>query len=1306
MRFPPSRRCLAVLAALRILVLSAGAQDDALRREIADSARIGDVARVQSLVDRNGGAAGYWGTVAMLNAAQLGQATVLEAMLAGGARPNAPGRSGHLPFLLAVGARSLPSVRLLLAAGADPNLSGRCTEANCTLHPALPYAAYLGEAEIVKLLLAHGAEVGWNNHYATKQVDLAGRAEIYRLLLDAGGQTYTAHPALELGILRADSVVMKRAGLPEAAGVPGIGMAELLPTPRAKAASPPSGAPRLAVIADLENRAAGDLLVAELTKAGGYTLVERDELERLLVEREITRTFAADPANAGQVGELLRAEILVLVRSREAGTSHVVESRVVRVQPGVVLDTVYRPAPLAASAEWAPQMAARIRALGDPLTAPRAVALSMLQLRATRGGVENRSLEQQLTLAVTHRLVHHPGLMVLERTALQRLAQEADTAAPGGFWAGAFFVDGSIDPALDGSDALVVQMRLQPAGGGQDRTFVCRGSRRNLPALVAELTRALAGKLGAPPSTNEPAGAAEAQVYADEAAWLSAAKLRLPATAAADTAWALGAQSESLARLRVESRLETIQWQIWNIGLAAQRGVGWPTPDGYLLDLLHHPLRPADTLPAAEFLEVAQDLLEAWLEGGMSPAIRAEPRRLEEWRTLGMRAADRALLAIVAIDRASVQVRYAENLRALKTALRSTVALLAEQTPATGDGAAFGELSRFQARYAAAWMEEDDAFLQEVRSLRARFDRREDAFDRAQIREELAWTPRRTYEERIDIADYSASGNYSGTVSWIRFPVPCSTRALAALETELLSASAPEDRFLGAILRYERFPRSGTPLQIFDATAEAFWDLRHVIAQDTRTLKTYVESIPSTFLWVPIRQARASSSGPAANPHEYSESVLKLRREFFLALCAESEWLDESVANLLDLASFTPAETAQVREAIEQHLGRPSADSRRSPEYASAWRRWVRLGPDEPPKPPGIAELRKPPAPLPAGALAPDAAILKVTTRFDIDTLGFRKEGTKYEASDAPLLAEDALWLFAEFGSNDEPADPGRGFVVRLALPSLEPTIIPLPPLPASPLRAQSSITRLAITPSHIAIALSHRSLLLYDRATRQWQDFPEIKPDEILLDTPEALYLAVREDDGSGVVRFDWAQKRAELLTSSRRNPPVSPLDQPRLKLNDLAQNGAGEILVGAQTPDGREQVCWAWSPASRQWRETTFAQEKSLRWPGLLGFSRYGWVREDDAAGPPNYARRIMMPPRKEQGELRGLPLRAEFAPVVRPFGDGESSVLGTIMPPHDWRECAQGFVFCGTHGRYWFLPRELFERHVQAATPPKDR
>lgn len=117
------------------------------------------------------------------------QGELIRYLVSLGGEPNARDRSGAAPLHLAVRARSADAVRVLLELGADaklPNGSGS-TPLHLAVQPtgrggAGSPEALAGQAEIIRLLLRHGARAGDLNAAGRSALDSATRAAAEVLL--------------------------------------------------------------------------------------------------------------------------------------------------------------------------------------------------------------------------------------------------------------------------------------------------------------------------------------------------------------------------------------------------------------------------------------------------------------------------------------------------------------------------------------------------------------------------------------------------------------------------------------------------------------------------------------------------------------------------------------------------------------------------------------------------------------------------------------------------------------------------------------------------------------------------------------------------------------------------------------------------------------------------------------------------------------------------------------------------------------------------------------------------------------------
>ena len=1289
------------LASLLATTTVVGAQTNVeeITNRIATAAMRGDVAAVRSLVEQDGGARGAGGTTALLNAARVGQLAVIKAMCESGADPNRLGRKGSLPLLLAIGGRQPAAVRLLLEHGADPNKAALCSEPKCTKHPALPLAVYVGDAESVKALLGAGADVAWHEHQATQAANMNGDVAVFDLLKRAGGHEWAEHAAVKLkldGAADAAAREQGRAATPIAPSV--FGFTEIISAPTVPAVKAMRGEKcRLAILADETNRAAADLLATNLPGGGPIELVERSEIEKILTEQKLARDFSADAANAAQLGTLLRADALVLIRTRQIGDAPLVETRLVRVNPGLVLDTAYRPAPWASATEWAVQTAARIAPLAGKSIARDGVAFSILNLRATLGSLENRLLEQKAAALLMDRLVHQPQFYVVERSALDRLAREIGAEDKSSFWTGSYLLDGSIDAAGGASDSLSLTIRLQSIGGETIGTFTKKGRSENLPALLDAAIGELASSLGKAPQKRIDDLPTEAAAYAREAAWAKACAIPLAASAAAETAWALGDRSAEVARLRVEMTSKVIEKQAERTGDAVHRVIGWEGASPWVQrDLLNHPLRPADALPEETFVNLAAQAAAAWRE-----VLDARPDGIEReaWLTTGMNVCENALMAVVLVDTAAAKIRIAEPLRTLKAELRGAVeAALA----AAKDTPQFAEFCIFKARYARAFIDSPAELAAQMAALLPLHFPADDLLTRARLRETMNWAGAgNEYTRRFNIIEYRGGGA-GGRGFLMRLPLPFPDRALDILAPQLIATSAVEDQFLGRILQLHRYIPGLRFLTDLAKAQESAWDLRHVIARDARTLTVYLPMLPEKLL--PSSFAFPTRTIPGTKllrPAGLSPEMIKRRLDYFISLCNDSELLDEKVALLLDPDLYDEAQKRAVHDAIEAHLARVSGAANLSADYATDW--------------------RKPVGPVPKSAPVAEAvprvpSVLPVpgnTEPLRIDKMWAEPPPANIALIANPALgqmfwAEDAIWIFTETTDASKPSAPGIAHVVRVSLPSLQEKRFPLPTQPGSTNQFVRS-AKVLVLPTQIIVTYPGRYLAVCDRPSGQWKFFPAIKSDGEIVLLDGQLFLTVKDDEALGAMRFDLATAETELLVSTRRNPRMSPLDIPTLHFNRAFSNQAGEFVLWIQSLEtGTAKTSyWAWSPTARMWRESAEEKWGANYYKRTTGFSHSGNVLASPDEASPGNARAVMAA--RPGGSARpGLPLLVDFTPPRgMPFGKRETRNQGaqdTALAPVEWRQCPQGYIFTAGGYRFWFLSNEEFAAFTK--TPPEPR
>ncbi len=316
---------------------------------------------------------------------------------------------------------------------------------------------------------------------------------------------------------------------------------------------------KLAIIAqDDQSRTYADLLTVELSRHETLQLLERNEIEKVYREQGLS----ASNKDYLRLGRVLGADGLLLLSLAKEGTNEFLQTRLLAVKPGAIIDSARFGLPMTNSVEWAGWMARRVQPTYSKLAvlAQDAVALSIMNLRGAINSPQQRELEVQLTSLAILRLSQEPSLFVLERQRLNLLDDEKGLSGMGdsAFWNGSFLLEGTIDPQGYSKQTLTISARLIPPGGGQAIPIEASGVRTNLSEVTGELVSKVKTALklrSAAPSFN---AVEEAQRYYEEAKWALKWGAFQEAQAASESAWALGKHDPECAELRLRSYLPLV----------------------------------------------------------------------------------------------------------------------------------------------------------------------------------------------------------------------------------------------------------------------------------------------------------------------------------------------------------------------------------------------------------------------------------------------------------------------------------------------------------------------------------------------------------------------------------------------------------------------------------------------------------------------------------------------------------------------------------------------------------------------------
>ncbi|MDB6027039.1 MAG: Calcium-binding EF-hand-containing protein [Verrucomicrobiales bacterium] len=383
---------------------------------------------------------------------------------------------------------------------------------------------------------------------------------------------------------------------------------------------------RLAIIGEGDVSLIPDLLTAEFTTNKTLALLERTEIEKIAREQKLAASGASK--DVVTLGQLLGADGLLTVDV----VNSVLHARLIAVKPGVVLDVIQAPWPLSDPGQWVKGVAAHLQPLLPKLGVLQkdALPISILNLRAAAHSTESTRIEQELTLLLTDRLTRERDLFVLERRRMEALTSEKELSQKVNtpFWNGAYLLDGVIDREGFNVEQITVNARISPPNGGTPTEIAVAGPRKDLPAIVEQLTKRILEALKKRASAPAWKPSDEAAHYADEAQWAYKWRMLIEAQIASESAWVLGRKDMDLASLRVRAYSDET-FNLIGIDDGQDEIKIWNTPP-----VLAIPISP-------RLLPITIRGLEVFLEATYT--LKGETNSLPlAWYEMGTQLADRA----------------------------------------------------------------------------------------------------------------------------------------------------------------------------------------------------------------------------------------------------------------------------------------------------------------------------------------------------------------------------------------------------------------------------------------------------------------------------------------------------------------------------------------------------------------------------------------------------------------------------------------------------------------------------------------
>lgn len=310
--------------------------------------------------------------------------------------------------------------------------------------------------------------------------------------------------------------------------------------------------PVIAVIGEASLRDQSALLITSLAKNHTVTFVEREELERVLEEQKLDAQGLTS-SNSIHIGQLLHADGLLIMRKSRATPSRGIDLRLVAVRPGIVLseesytDGVFTAEGI--NTVISPELTIQWPKL---LIAPEsAIPISLGGIHSTIGGMEMKKWERELSLLLEHRLLREPSLFVLDRKSIELLMAEKQWDDQNtGLMTGRVVLEGRVEKA---AEKLRISVQIKQPAGKQVIELNIEGSTGDLPSLADNMAVAILGSLKAKPMAGNWSAIEEAKIYHGIASWALDHHLLDEAQEAAESAWALGLRGDALNELRMKA---------------------------------------------------------------------------------------------------------------------------------------------------------------------------------------------------------------------------------------------------------------------------------------------------------------------------------------------------------------------------------------------------------------------------------------------------------------------------------------------------------------------------------------------------------------------------------------------------------------------------------------------------------------------------------------------------------------------------------------------------------------------------------
>ena len=341
----------------------------------------------------------------------------------------------------------------------------------------------------------------------------------------------------------------------------------------------------LAVISSPEASGPAAALAAKASEQASWSVVEREEINKLLDEKSRDKPTAVGSAELSAIGDRLAADLFIMVSRFGQGDKALLSFEAANVRTGLLFDRLIIAANEFKPDTFSADYLARVRKKLDSQSGAGALTgITMLDISADPKVPQGRTLANLLHAGLLQEIDAIPGMIALTREQMEPLATEKILNQSGALWGAAWTLEGGLSQG-DG-DQVEFAVRLRSLGSKPISHDVKVTDAPDHPQImVREAWRKIADLLDKSVAVDkdtdpEQRATTEAARLMREAEWLANCQKPWEAIPVIDAALYLGA--EPLKALPLRMRIHWDSRHFWNpreqFGTVYRRSDAWGYP--------------------------------------------------------------------------------------------------------------------------------------------------------------------------------------------------------------------------------------------------------------------------------------------------------------------------------------------------------------------------------------------------------------------------------------------------------------------------------------------------------------------------------------------------------------------------------------------------------------------------------------------------------------------------------------------------------------------------------------------------------